>query len=42
MMFNLPANEQFSKTGQDPRSGILTKLFIGMQSTAGAATWQKR
>ena len=42
MMFNLPANEQFSRTGEDPRSGILTKLFIGFQNTTGLATWQKR
>ena len=42
MMFNLPANEQFSRTGKDPTSGILTKIFIGFQNTAGPATWQKR
>ena len=42
MMFNLPAREQFSKTSQDSTSGILTKLFIGLQNTVGAATWQKR
>ncbi len=42
MMFNLPANEQFSRTGEDPTSGILTKLFIGLQNTMGLATWQKR
>ena len=42
MMFNLPAREQFSRTGEDPTSGALTKLFIGLQNTMGAATWQKR
>jgi len=42
MMFNLPATEQFSKTGVDPNSGILTKIFGAMQSTAGTAVWQKR
>lgn len=42
MMFNLPANEQFSKTGQSPTSGALTRLFIGLQNTTGLATWQKR
>ena len=42
MMFNLPAKEQFSKTGEDATSGILTKLFIGIQNTAGTAVWQKR
>lgn len=42
MMFNLPAREQFSRTGEDPTSGFLTKLFVGLQSTVGSATWQKR
>jgi hypothetical protein len=42
MMFNLPATEQFSKTGVDARAGILTKIALAAQSTAGAATWQKR
>ncbi|CAF9939320.1 MAG: hypothetical protein ALECFALPRED_008069 [Alectoria fallacina] len=42
MMFNLPANEQFSRTGEDPTSGIFTKLFIGLQNTVGTAQWQKR
>jgi hypothetical protein len=42
MMFNLPATEQFSKTGVDPNSGILTKIFGALQSTAGTAVWQKR
>jgi hypothetical protein len=42
MMFNLPATEQFSKAGVNAQGGILTKIFGTMQSTAGAATWQKR
>ena len=42
MMFNLPAKEQYSRTGEDPTSGILNKMFIGLQTTKGAATWQKR
>ena len=42
MMFNLPATEQFSKTGENPTAGFLTKLFVGLQSTKGEATWQKR
>ncbi|KAL9130154.1 MAG: hypothetical protein Q9217_001589 [Psora testacea] len=41
-MFNLPAYEQFSKSGDDPEAGLLTKLFIGLQNTRGPATWQKR
>jgi hypothetical protein len=42
MMFNLPATEQFSKSGVDAQSGILTKIFGALQSTAGSAVWQKR
>ncbi len=42
MMFNLPAKEQFSKSGEDASSGLLMKLFIGLQNTNGPATWQKR
>lgn len=42
MMFNLPATEQFSKTGVSAQSGLLTRLFGAMQSTAGTAIWQKR
>jgi hypothetical protein len=42
MMFNLPATEQFSKTGVDPRSGILNRLAAAMQHTEGSAVWQKR
>ena len=42
MMFNLPAKEQYSRTGEDPTSGLWTKLFIGLQNTMGKATWQKR
>jgi hypothetical protein len=42
LMFNLPATEQFSKTGVDASSGILTKIFTALQSTAGDAKWQQR
>ncbi|KAF2093492.1 hypothetical protein NA57DRAFT_81421 [Rhizodiscina lignyota] len=42
LMFNLPATEQFSKSGQSPNSGILTKIFIYLNGTAGAALAQKR
>lgn len=42
LMFNLPANEQYSRSGEDPRGGVLTRLFIGMQNTVGTALWQKR
>lgn len=42
LMFNLPATEQFSKSGVDAGSGYLTKLFCGINHTQGNATWQKR
>jgi len=42
LMFNLPATEQFSKSGVDPNSGILTKIFVALQSTKGDAKWQQR
>jgi hypothetical protein len=42
MLFNLPATEQFSKTGVSPTSGLLTKLFGGIMNTRGEMVWQKR
>lgn len=42
MMFNLPANEQYSRSNERPTEGLLTRFFITFQSTVGAATWQKR
>ncbi|KAF2027619.1 hypothetical protein EK21DRAFT_114707 [Setomelanomma holmii] len=42
LMFNLPATEQFSRSGVDPNTGILTKIFSALQNTRGDATWQKR
>jgi len=42
LMFNLPATEQFSKTGIDANSGILTKIFGALLSTKGTAIWQQR
>ncbi|KAH7065914.1 hypothetical protein BKA63DRAFT_167425 [Paraphoma chrysanthemicola] len=42
LLFNLPATEQFSKTGVDAGSGILTKIFGALQNTRGTAIWQKR
>src|SRR6201994_111425 len=42
LMFNLPATEQFSKSGQDATSGILTKLFVWLYNTKGNALAQKR
>ena len=42
LMFNLPATEQYSKTGELATSGVLTKLFTIFQNTQGSAVWQKR
>lgn len=42
MLFNLPANEQYSKSDKSPTSGFLTKLFISLNNTKGAAIGQKR
>ncbi|GAB7351306.1 hypothetical protein MBLNU459_g1721t1 [Dothideomycetes sp. NU459] len=42
LMFNLPATEQMSKTGEDPTTGLLTKLFCALNGTAGDARWQRR
>jgi len=42
LFFNLPATEQFSKTGESPESGIFTKLFSALNNTKGEAIWQKR
>ncbi len=42
LFFNLPAHEQYSKTGVAAASGLYTKLFASFQNTAGKATWQKR
>ncbi|CZT08867.1 uncharacterized protein RAG0_13803 [Rhynchosporium agropyri] len=42
LLFNLPAAEQYSKSGEDPTSGWATKLFAGLQNTRGEAVWQKR
>ena len=42
LVFNLPAHEQYSRTGESATAGLLTKLFIGFQNTVGAAKWQQR
>jgi hypothetical protein len=41
-IFNLPATEQYSKTGTDGTSGILTKLFGLIMNTRGNAIGQQR
>jgi hypothetical protein len=42
LLFNLPATEQYSKTGVSATSGIMTKIFGSLQNTRGDAIWQKR
>lgn len=42
LLFNLPATEQFSKTGEPAASGILTKMFSYFNNTKGTALGQKR
>jgi hypothetical protein len=42
LMFNLPAQEAFSKSGIDPTTGWSTKLFTALTNTKGNAIWQKR
>jgi hypothetical protein len=41
-MFNSPPTEQFSKSGVDPNSGILTKIFAAVTSAQGKAMGQQR
>ncbi|PGH03124.1 hypothetical protein AJ79_07451 [Helicocarpus griseus UAMH5409] len=42
LVFNLPATEQFSKSGESATQGLLTKIFSCFQSTKPPATGQKR
>jgi hypothetical protein len=42
LLFNLPATEQYSRTGIDATSGWATKLIGALQQTSGTAIWQKR
>lgn len=42
LLFNLPATEQMSRSGVSPTSGFLTRLFVGLNNTAGDAIWQRR
>jgi hypothetical protein len=42
LMFNLPATEQYSRSGIDATTGWATRIFGGLQNTRGEATWQKR
>lgn len=41
-LFNSPSTEQFSKTGVDANSGLLTRIFGALTSTQGKAMGQQR
>lgn len=41
LLFNLPATEQYSKSGIDPTSGYWTRAFITFTNTQGSAFWQR-
>lgn len=43
LMFNLPADEQYSKCpASEKKAGFLAKMFMSMQTTEGEAKGQKR
>lgn len=42
LFFNLPATEQYSKTGEPANKDFITKFFGTAWSTEGTAIWQKR
>jgi len=42
LIFNLPATEQFSKTGESASTGAATKFFTSLNNTQGNAIGQKR
>lgn len=42
MLFNMPAHEQYSKTGESATAGFFSGLFARLNSTAGDAIWQRR
>lgn len=42
LIFNLPATEQYSKSGQNANSGIFTKFFGSIMNTRGDMIWQRR
>ncbi|QDS75009.1 hypothetical protein FKW77_005692 [Venturia effusa] len=42
LLFNLPATEQYSRTGVNASSGFLTRLFGALQNTKGKAMAQQR
>ncbi|KAL0064381.1 hypothetical protein AAF712_008681 [Marasmius tenuissimus] len=42
LVFNLPAHEQYSKSGVDPNSGFFTKIFSSLMHMRGEALAQRR
>jgi hypothetical protein len=42
LFFNLPANEQYSRVKDEPKEGVMSRFFGGIQSTEGEAKGMKR
>lgn len=42
LLFNLPATEQFSRSGEGATSGILSRFFASIMHTKGNMIWQRR
>ena len=42
LLFNLPATEQYSRTGESANTGWATRLACHLQNTAGDVFWQRR
>lgn len=42
LLFNLPATEQYSRTGEQANTGWASRLACHLQNTAGDVFWQKR
>lgn len=41
-IFDLPATEAYSLSGESTSTGIATRIFAAIQNTSGSAIWQKR
>jgi hypothetical protein len=42
LLFNMPATEQYSRTGESANTGWATRLACHLQNTAGNVFWQRR
>lgn len=42
LIWNLPATEQYSKSGESATDGIMSRLFAGIMNLQGQATGQRR